>query len=90
MKKSVLYAILIIPIISGALLRVVFVNCFYISGRDLAKLQDKKDILVKENIELEKEVSYISSLSYIKESAQKEGMQSLSLEFLGTPILASR
>jgi len=90
MKKMSILLPLIFPILVAVIVRVVLVNCFCPSGRDLSDLEYKKDLLVKENLELKRQNSYYSSLNYIKEEAQRDGLVVLSMEFLETPSLASR
>jgi len=90
MKKVIILLPLIMPILIAVLARVILVNCFYVSGKELSDLETRKNLLVKENLELKRQTSYYSSLNYIKNEAQKEGLIVLSAEFLETPSLASR
>ncbi|MFH1565940.1 MAG: hypothetical protein ABIB98_01935 [bacterium] len=90
MKKVNYLTFLIAPIIGAILVRVIFVNCFYISGKELSDLENRKTLLVKENIELKRQNSYYSSLNHIKNKALQDGLIVLSMEFLETPSLASR
>ena len=89
MKKTTLL-FLIMPFILAVLVRVIIVNCFSISGNSLSDLEYKRDVLVKDNLDLKKQNSYYSSLNYIKSEAQKDGFTAMFTEFLEAPSLAVR
>ena len=90
MKKVTILLPLIMPVLIAILAQVLLVNCFCLSGKDISDLEYKKNMLVKENAELKQQSSYYSSLNYVKNEAQRDGLVVLSMEFLEAPSLAVR
>ena len=90
MPKMLSFLIYLLPLSVVLVARVVILNCVSISGQDLSILENRKSALVKENMQFKNDISYISSLSYVKEQAKKGGFVALPFEFLEVPSLASR
>lgn len=90
MPKILGLLIYVLPLGAVLVIRIIILNCVSISGFELSTLEQRKDSLVKESMLLKKDISNISSLSYVKEQAQKDGLVALPLEFLEVPSLASR
>ncbi|MBU1017265.1 MAG: hypothetical protein ABIJ36_00445 [Patescibacteria group bacterium] len=90
MKKITILLPLIMPVLIAILAQALLVNGFCLSGKDISDLEYKKNMLVKENAELKQQSSYYSSLNYVKNEAQRDGLVVLSMEFLEAPSLAVR
>ena len=90
MPKMLGFVIYLLPLAVVLVARIVILNYVSISGQDLSVLENRKNTLVKENMQFKKDISYISSLRYVKGQAQKGGLVALPFEFLEVPSLASR